>query len=148
MLVQHPFFSLFKQDLSACPFLDVPGWLLVNVSDVECNRYSTDAPVALWQRWEGFRHLWILVPAGSCVTFTAHSTKEWTTRAASLGSLPASKSYRYFRLTAAARLVLSGSSRSRQCHVRLKLFRCSCCSQSKLKKKKKNLFGSFLSIMT
>lgn len=38
---------------------------------------------------------------------------------------------RYFRVTAAARPVLSGPCRRKQCHMRLKLLRCFCCPQSK-----------------
>lgn len=52
----------------------------LDVSVVKCNGYSNNTPVALWHRREAVCHLWTPVPMGSCVTFTAPSATEWTTR--------------------------------------------------------------------
>lgn len=109
------------------PFLDFPSCLLASdqgVSVVMCNGYSFNTPLALWQRQDSVCHLW---PAGLCVTFTAPSTTERTTWLRH-SALWTPLSLTLFSVRAAARPVLSGPSRREQCHVRLCIFCCVCCS--------------------
>lgn len=104
-------FSSAWKDLSSinciCPFVDTPSWLLASDEDlgvVMCNGYSFNTPVA---------------PGANRIVCDFHAGTRYN-RASNVTRLSARlEVWRYFRVTAAARPVLSGPSRRKQCHMRL-----------------------------